>query len=744
MKKSDTYQYYKNSKTANIVVFTLMICVMFLTVGYSAFTATAKIEGVMASVKPTANVRITKLEITGTSDGGISSSQNFNKSKIYGTLELPNATSTVTYKVDMTVFLGAEMKLVDITGLPSNLEYSISSYTFGDTICDGQNNCNFGATDDLYITIGYKSGGYNAGSTGYAYDLDFDFQAVDHVAKVGNTYYESLQAAINSVNTSTQTQVQLLKNRSENISIGATQNIELELNGYTLSNNGNSNTIVNDGTLTLSNGVVTTGVAQGAINNNSGATLTISNGVTISVTGNNVKQAVYNDGGTFIMTGGTLSTTSTIRAAFTNQNSGTATITGGTITATKFNAIDNSSTLTIGTKDGTANQSSPTITGLKYGVNSSTNFNYYDGVIQGASFAISNETKVADTETGTVVVHKGTTISSKRYDAVHLLSGGVLVTFNPDGGTLSNTSILYESGSPLGFLPTPEKTNYVFNDWYDQPSGGNKITTSTTISSPTTLYARWIDISTYAEAQIGSTKYATLEEALNAVPSNTQTTIVILDDIEVNKRISTTSTSKITFDLQGHTIENDPSVTDMPIFENIGGTITIQNGTVRANNSTQGAINNKNTSGNMTINNMTIVATGTRQGVYNERGTMYITGNTTITNSSSERAAVHNLTNAKMYIYGGTFVSNNFSAIANVSATLTFGDDDGSVSTTSPSARGAIYGIDNSGTFNYYDGVFKGISGAIHGNVTNHDANTSVTIGSETIGSDTYETATLQ
>lgn len=69
------------------------------------------------------------------------------------------------------------------------------------------------------------------------------------------------------------------------------------------------------------------------------------------------------------------------------------------------------------------------------------------------------------------------------------------VTYNYQGATGGTNTAQKEVtyGSAYGALPVPEKTNYVFDGWYTEISGGSEVTETTpvTIASDHTLYARW-------------------------------------------------------------------------------------------------------------------------------------------------------------------------------------------------------------------------------------------------------------
>lgn len=67
------------------------------------------------------------------------------------------------------------------------------------------------------------------------------------------------------------------------------------------------------------------------------------------------------------------------------------------------------------------------------------------------------------------------------------------VTLNPNGGTVSPTSISITYDNTYGILPIPTRNNYEFLGWYTSVSGGTQITPSTkyTTASNTTIYAQW-------------------------------------------------------------------------------------------------------------------------------------------------------------------------------------------------------------------------------------------------------------
>lgn len=67
------------------------------------------------------------------------------------------------------------------------------------------------------------------------------------------------------------------------------------------------------------------------------------------------------------------------------------------------------------------------------------------------------------------------------------------VTFNPNGGSVSTSSIQVADGSHYGTLPTPTRDGYTFDGWYTSINGSIRMTSNTiaNLTSDQTLYAHW-------------------------------------------------------------------------------------------------------------------------------------------------------------------------------------------------------------------------------------------------------------
>lgn len=586
--------------------------------------------------------------------------------------------------------------------------------------------------------------------------IDLYAQYIKAVAKIGNTTYETLQEAIDAVPTdNTQTTVELLTSVSENLTINAGKNIKFVLHDYTLSVNKDPVMEI-FGTVEIDDGrIVTSGSNTAAINVNVGAILNISGGQFIN-TAENGKQALYNLGGTVNISGGYFENACIASVAGTNKRgavhnkAGTMVITGGTIVAKNYIGLQNEADLIIGVQDGNPDPSTPTIQGAEYGLTNNVKTNvqhapssqtqscyFYNGTIKGKTAAIDNEGLITGKEPGSVIAHNGESINGETYITAYLATDVKTVTFNPNGGQVTETSRIVEANHAIGTLPVPSNGANIFLGWFTEQNGGTEITQDTVITSDMTVYAHWKEKTV---CMIGDTEYSSIKAALQRVPNNTQTTITLIEDvsIKVADKITVNNNKNVIIDMNEHTMSFGGGA-QTPLIEN-NGTLEIRGGTITSN-SPQGIINNKN--GTLTVNGTTIAATGTRQAVYAEKGTVNITGGSVLSATSVERATVQCLGPATVNIIDATITSENYDAVVNV-GTLNIGTADGAINTATPTITGKLNGVNSTRTFNFYDGTLKGITAASKAIPNNIEANAEVVAGTEDIGGQTYQTAHLE
>ena len=650
--------------------------------------------------------------------------------------------STYTVKFHSNGGTGTMADMVVTYNVAQNLTKNVftnGSYNFSgwNTEVDGSGT-NY--TDEQEI----NSAAYIAGN-----EINLYAQWVSGIAEVNGLFYPSLQAAVDAVTTSTPTTVKLLANTEEQITVSNTQNIIFNLQNYTVSrNSGKDGVIENHGIVSIINGTLTSSVDGAVINNYKGATLYISGGNLIG-TFTQKGQAIYNKGGTVEISGNAfLSSNSTNRATVHNladgTDKGTVIITGGTIISNGFSAVindKNSIPIVIGTNDGTVDKTTPVIQGATYGLDrvTSGSFEFYDGIIKGKNKAINNEnTIVTAHETGFDIAHVEEIINGQTYKTAYLAITNV-VTFNAQGGTSSESTRYVENGCAIGTLPIPVKPGYSFDGWFTLSEGGQQISASTIVTSDITYFAHWTQTDV---AEINGVTYPTIQAALNTITDSTPTTITIISN--TSEAVTVSANKNIIFDLQNYTISNNGN---HAVIDNFG-TVSISNGTITSNADTA-TINNKN-GATLLVSGGNIISTGTRSAIWNETANLEISGTAYLSstatgkpdNSTLDRGTVHN-THGTVTITGGTIVAVNQHGVSN-EGTVVIGTKDGNINTSTPLIKGEVYGVVNRGTFNFYDGIIKGINDTIDGNISEQETNSQLVNGTETIDNKTYATVYLE
>ena len=575
------------------------------------------------------------------------------------------------------------------------------------------------------------------------------------IAEVDGNFYQTLQAAVDAVPNNVQKTVKLLADTEEQITIKKLQNIIFDLQDYTVSKtSGKDGVFENYGTIRITNGTLTSSVDGAVLNNYPGATAYISGGNLIG-TSTLKGQAVYNKGGTVEISGTAyLSSVSTNRPTVhhldNNPNTAITRILGGTIIGTSYYAVGNekgANAVEIGSKDGNVSTTTPVIQSGTYGISSYSNndgrFKFYDGIIKGKTGAINNEaTLITDVENYCEIVHSQETINNQTYQTAYLQNTANVreVTFNPNGGNVSEPTRRILIGDPVGTLPTPTREGYVFNGWFTLSEGGDQIDATTIITADVEYFAHWRLL---YFAQIGNTRYNSLSAALNAVPTtNVQTTITLLQNSVGSFKVA--KNKNVILDLNGYTLSVAENKT---VIEN-SGTLLITNGTLSSTQAT-GAINNlENAVLRITDGNYSATQ---RAVIYNTNGTVEISGGTFTSNATGNpdntnvpRATIQNVgTNGTITITGGTIIGTTQHAISG-DGPIIIGIKDSNISSTSPAIRGKQYGVWASGTLDFYDGAIKGVADPIYGTITDTEANSTQVTGTETIGSDTYKTLHLE
>lgn len=110
----------------------------------------------------------------------------------------------------------------------------------------------------------------------------------------------------------------------------------------------------------------------------------------------------------------------------------------------------------------------------------------------------------------------------------------VKVTYDCTGGSVTPSSDSVLMNSELTSLPTPTRTDYVFDGWFTAASGGTQIATPVTIRQATTMYAHW-------------TKNDTVNVSFNANGGKCSTSKVVCESDDTLTSLPTPTRSGYTF-----------------------------------------------------------------------------------------------------------------------------------------------------------------------------------------------------
>ena len=212
-------------------------------------------------------------------------------------------------------------------------------------------------------------------------------------------------------------------------------------------------------------------------------------------------------------------------------------------------------------------------------------------------------------------------------------------------------------------------------------------------------------------AMIGETEYFTLQEAFNAVNGET---IVLYSNTTLNETVTLAEGKTAVLDLNGKTL----SAADNNVIKNIGGNLTIKNGTVTRTGDVVGYSVN-NASGEITVENATI-----KRGLYTSGSKMTAT-NANISHEQSSRHAIY-AWDCEVTINSGTYHNDNAgnaTLMASGSSVVTINGGTFSIADGRSSIGWTSCMIDQNGTANV---TVKG--GLFNGGFRINSADTTLTI----------------
>lgn len=89
----------KNNKKLHLS-FIYLIIILFITIGFSSFSSNLSIDGEI-SFKTQKDIRISNNTVTNNTNEATSNNEKYNVNSITSTVNLPNASSTITYLIEV-------------------------------------------------------------------------------------------------------------------------------------------------------------------------------------------------------------------------------------------------------------------------------------------------------------------------------------------------------------------------------------------------------------------------------------------------------------------------------------------------------------------------------------------------------------------------------------------------------------------------------------------------------------------
>lgn len=135
-------------------MFSIFAVIIFLTVGYSAFSDNLSVTGIIASIRADKTIRVTASSCSGIG----ASSVDYSQSSVISDVSLP-AGESITYNFDVTNFGNtlmaiSDVKLVNRSNQPiSNLTYQFNDYNINTKICNSSNVCINNITKTISVTV---------------------------------------------------------------------------------------------------------------------------------------------------------------------------------------------------------------------------------------------------------------------------------------------------------------------------------------------------------------------------------------------------------------------------------------------------------------------------------------------------------------------------------------------------------------------------------------------------------------
>lgn len=177
MKKRKIPNIFKNYK---VIYFSLIVfCILFLSIGFSAFQNNLYIDDLNAIVRIDKDVRISGVGIDSVNNA-VSSYEDFNVSNITSNVSLPNEDSYIIYDITIYNLGNVPIGIKNISINNDNLKAEFVDYNLKDKICEN-NQCTLGIRKNIKLKVSYKDNKYDSSNTTQSFLADFDFGTIFNV-----------------------------------------------------------------------------------------------------------------------------------------------------------------------------------------------------------------------------------------------------------------------------------------------------------------------------------------------------------------------------------------------------------------------------------------------------------------------------------------------------------------------------------------------------------------------------------
>ena len=161
-------------KRKSIIYTVILMLVLSVTVGFSAFVSEMSISNIVADIRVKKDIRITDVSLVSESSNDVVPNElNYDTDSVLANVTFNSTSSYVTYKVTITNIGNAEMGIFQINNLPEGVSYEITDYDLKDKICDSDNNCNLGISKEINVKFFPSS---DSGVATHDLNAEFDFR----------------------------------------------------------------------------------------------------------------------------------------------------------------------------------------------------------------------------------------------------------------------------------------------------------------------------------------------------------------------------------------------------------------------------------------------------------------------------------------------------------------------------------------------------------------------------------------